>query len=322
MNLLEVKDLRTYLFTRWGTVKAVDGVTFSLRETEALGLVGESGCGKSMTCLSILRLLPPAGRIVGGQVLLRGDDLLKKNEAEMQKIRGTRLSLILQDATSSLNPVFTIGNQLTEAITVSTGLTGKSAKERAVEMLKMVHIPSPEVRLRNYPHELSGGMRQRVVAAIALSSEPDLLIADEPTSSLDATTQLQFLHLLKELQKQVKLTLIFVTHDFGIVARMCTSLAVMYAGRVVEMGDVRELLNCPQHPYTEALMKAVPQVEEKVARLPSIEGEPPRLYDVPPGCAFAPRCPYAMSKCREQYPPQVEVSGRHPVSCWKYVKEG
>ena len=319
MNLLEVKDLRTYLFTRWGTVKAVDGVTFSLRETEVLGLVGESGCGKSMTCLSILRLLPPAGRIVGGQVLLRGDDLLKKSEAEMQKIRGTRLSLILQDATSSLNPVFTIGNQLTEAITVGSGLTGKSAKERAVEMLKMVRIPSPEVQLRNYPHELSGGMRQRVVAAIALSSKLDLLIADEPTSSLDATTQLQFLHLLKELQQQVGLTVIFVTHDLGIVARMCTSLAIMYAGKVVEMGDVRELLNCPQHPYTEALMKSVPQVEEKVERLPSIEGEPPRLYDVPLGCAFAPRCLYAMSKCREHYPPQVEISDRHLVSCWKYV---
>ncbi len=320
MNFLEVNDLKTYFFTRWGTVKAVDGVSFSLKEGDALGLVGESGCGKSVTCLSLLRLVPqPAGRIVGGQILLQGEDLLKKSKEEMRKIRGAKISMILQDPMTSLNPVFTIGNQLTEAIKIHRGLKGQSLRERAVEMLKMVRIPSPEVCLENWPHQLSGGMRQRAVAAIALSCEPRLLIADEPTTSLDATIQVQFLRLLGELQQQTGLTLIFVTHDFGIVARMCSRVAIMYAGKIVEMAEVREMFNHPAHPYTEALMKAVPKLETKVGRLASIEGEPPRLHDVPPGCAFAPRCSCAMDKCRTQYPPRAEIRDRHWVKCWKYV---
>jgi oligopeptide/dipeptide ABC transporter ATP-binding protein len=320
IDFLEVKNLKTYFFTRWGTVKAVDGVSFCLKEGETLGLVGESGCGKSITCLSILRLVPqPAGRIVGGEILFQGEDLLKKSEREMREIRGAKISMILQDPMTSLNPVFTIGNQLTEAIKIHRGLKGKDLRERAVDILRMVRISSPEERLRNWPHQLSGGMRQRVVAAISLSCEPRLLVADEPTTSLDATIQMQFLRLLREVQQQAGLTMIFVTHDFGIVARMCNRVAVMYAGKIVEMAEVRELFNRAAHPYTEALMKSVPKADEKVERLTSIEGEPPRLHNVPPGCTFTPRCSYAADNCRDEYPPSVEIRSGHLVSCWKYV---
>jgi oligopeptide/dipeptide ABC transporter ATP-binding protein len=227
--------------------------------------------------------------------------------------------MIPQDPMTSLNPVFTIGNQLTEAIKIHRGLKGKDLRERAVNMLKMVRISSPEERLRNWPHQLSGGMRQRVVAAISLSCEPRLLVADEPTTSLDATIQVQFLRLLHEVQQQIGLTMIFVTHDFGIVARTCNRVAVMYAGKIVEMAEVRELFNHAAHPYTEALMKSVPKVEEKVERLTSIEGEPPRLHNVPSGCTFTPRCSYAEDNCRYEYPPLVEIRDRHWVSCWKYA---
>jgi oligopeptide/dipeptide ABC transporter ATP-binding protein len=322
MNLLEVKDLRTHFFTRWGTVKAVDGVTFSLKERESLGIVGESGCGKSITCLSLMRLVPePAGRIVGGQILLQGEDLLKKTEKEMRRIRGAKLSMILQDPMTSLNPVFTIGDQLKEAISIHRGLKGRSLWERAVEVLKMVRISSPEQRLRNWPHQLSGGMRQRVVSAISLSCDPGLLIADEPTTSLDATIQVQILHLLRTLQEESGLALIFVTHDMGIVARMCSRVAVMYAGKIVEMAEVRDLFNHPAHPYTQGLMRAIPRIDQKAGRLTSIEGEPPRLHQVPPGCAFASRCSSVRDYCRpDQYPPRFEVGKDHWISCWKYAK--
>jgi len=321
MNFLEVNDLKTYFFTRWGTVKAVDGVSFSLREGETLGLVGESGCGKSVTCLSILRLVPqPAGRIVGGQILVQGEDLLKKSEEEMRKIRGAKICMILQDPTTSLNPVLTIGNQLMESIKIHLGLKGQKLRERAVKMLEMLRVPSPEVCLENWPHQLSGGMRQRVVSAIALSCQPLLLIADEPTTSLDATIQIQFLRHLRELQWQTGLTLIFITHDFGIVARMCDKVAVMYAGKIVEMADVRDIFNRPLHPYTEALMKAVPKLEEKVERLVNIEGEPPRPYALPQGCTFTPRCASKKERCQpDQYPPVIETKNGHWVRCWKYV---
>jgi oligopeptide/dipeptide ABC transporter ATP-binding protein len=319
MDFLEVNNLKTYFFTRWGTMKAVDGVSFSLKEGQALGLVGESGCGKSVTCLSILKLVPqPAGRILGGEILLQGEDLLKKNEEEMREVRGARISMILQDPMSSLNPVFTIGNQLTEAIKIHRRLKGKSLWKRAVEMLKMVRIVSPEVCLKNFPHQLSGGMRQRAVAAISLSCNPHLLIADEPTTSLDATIQAQFLRLLRELQQQTGLTLIFVTHDFGIVARMCDRVAVMYAGKIVETTDVRELFNHPAHPYTQALMKTVPRIEE-TGRLASISGQPPSLCNLPPGCSFAPRCSLAIDKCRDEHPPSVEIGESHWASCWRYI---
>lgn len=319
-NILEVKDLRTYFFTVWGVLKAVDGVSFSLKERDIFGLVGESGCGKSVTCLSIMGLVPkPAGRIVQGQILFEGHDLLKKSKREMRKIRGSKISMILQDPMISLDPLFTVGSQLTETIRIHCGLKGRNLWERARDMLRMVHISSPEVRLRSWPHELSGGIKQRVIGAMAISSEPRLLIADEPTTSLDATIQVQYLRLLCELQEKVGLTMILVTHDFGIVARICNRVAVMYAGRIVETADVRELFNHPAHPYTEALMKSVPKVEEKVGRLFTIEGQPPPLHQLPLGCAFAGRCISANNRCRtEEYPPIVEIGDGHLVSCWNY----
>jgi oligopeptide/dipeptide ABC transporter ATP-binding protein len=321
VSLLYVNNLKTYFFTRWGTVKAVDGVSFTVERGEVLGLVGESGCGKTITCLSILRLVPePVGRIVGGQILLEGEDLLQKSEEEMRRIRGSKISMILQDPMTSLNPVFTVGSQLTEGIRIHRGLKGKTLWARAMEMLKMVHIPSPSERLQSYPHELSGGMRQRVVGGIALSCEPFLLIADEPTTSLDATIQIQFLRLLRDLQQQSGLSLIFITHDFGIVARICDRVAVMYAGKIVETARVRDLFNHPAHPYAEALIKALPKVEEKVVRLTSIEGEPPRLHDIPPGCSFALRCSYARKQCRlDQDVPHVEIGDGHWARCWNYA---
>jgi len=318
-NLLQVEGLKTYFFTRWGTVKAVDGVSFSLKPGETLGLVGESGCGKSVTALSILRLVPqPAGRIVGGRVVFEGEDLLKKTEREMRKIRGSKISMILQDPLTSLNPVFTIGDQVGEAVKIHQRLSGASLWQKVREMLSLVQIPSPEVRLREYPHQMSGGMRQRVVGAIALSCRPRLLIADEPTTSLDVTIQAQYLSLLKRIQKEYGIALLFITHDFGIVARMCDKVAVMYAGRIVESAEVRELFNCPLHPYTEALMRSVPKVEERVERLVSIEGQPPPLYNLPPGCSFHPRCPEAGTECCTTLPPAFEVREGHMVSCWKY----
>ncbi|MGH7391964.1 MAG: ABC transporter ATP-binding protein [Candidatus Rokuibacteriota bacterium] len=321
--LLEVRDLRTWFYTRRGVVKAVDGVSFTVREGETLGLVGESGCGKSMTALSVLRLVPrPAGRIVGGEVLLDGEDLLAMSEREMRRIRGRRVSMILQDPMSSLNPVFSIGDQVAEALRIHQRLAGAGLWASARDMLRRVRIPSPDLRLRNYPHQLSGGMRQRVVGAIALSCRPRVLIADEPTTSLDVTIQAQYLRLLKELQQEMGLGLVFITHDFGIVARMCDRVAVMYAGRVVETAGVREIFNHPRHPYTRALLASVPPLESRVERLASIDGQPPPLHDLPPGCPFVPRCAHARSVCREEYPPAVAVEGDgHRAACWK-VAEG
>jgi len=321
INFLEVKNLSTYFFTRRGVVKAVDGVSFHVKKGETFGLVGESGCGKTITCLSIMRLVPePAGRIVGGEIFLEGEDLLKKSEKELVKIRGSKISMILQDPMTSLNPVFTIGDQLTEAIRIHRFLKGKSLWESAKKILQLVHIASPETCLTSWPHQLSGGMRQRVVGAISISCEPKLLIADEPTTSLDATIQVQYLRLLREIQEKTDLTLIFITHDFGIVARMCRRAAVMYAGKIVETAEVREIFNHPAHPYTQALMKSVPKVEEKVTRLASIEGQPPPLHHLPPGCIFAPRCSAKKEECRpEEYPPMVEIEKGHFVSCWRYI---
>jgi oligopeptide/dipeptide ABC transporter ATP-binding protein len=320
--LLEVKDLRTWLFTKWGVVKAVDGVSFTLSEGETLGLVGESGCGKSMTALSILKLQPrPAGRIVGGQVLLRGQDLVPKSEREMRAIRGRDISMILQDPMQSLNPVFTVGDQIAEAFRIHQGLQGRALWERARDMLSRVKIPSPDVRMRAYPHQMSGGMRQRVVGAISLACRPAVLIADEPTTSLDVTIQAQYLRLLNRLQEEMGLALIFITHDFGIVAKMCDRVAVMYAGRIVESAPVRELFNHPQHPYTVALLSSVPRVDEKIDRLTSIEGQPPPLHGLPAGCPFAPRCPDARDRCRQHYPPEVAVADGHRVSCWNLAED-
>jgi oligopeptide/dipeptide ABC transporter ATP-binding protein len=314
--ILAVRDLQTYLFTRWGVVKAVDQVSFTLSHGETLGLVGESGCGKSMTCLSIIRLLPqPAGRIVGGQLFFEGEDLLAKSEAEMREMRGKKISMILQDPMTSLNPVFTVGHQLMEPLRIHQGLSGRRLWDKAVELLRAVRISAPESRLTAYPHQFSGGMRQRLVGAMALACQPSLLIADEPTTSLDVTVQAQYLALLKALQQESGFAMIFITHDFGIVAEMCDRVGVMYAGKLVEMAPVRELFNQPKHPYTEALLRSVPTLDS-VERLSSIEGQPPQLYNLPQGCSFAPRCPYAMEQCRRAEPPKLGTAA-HWATCWR-----
>ncbi len=316
-NVLEVKDLKTYFFTSRGTVKAVDGVSFKLKEGETLGLVGESGCGKTMTCQSIMRLVPaPAGRTVGGEINLEGQNLLSKSEKEMARVRGNKISMILQDPMASLNPVLTIGDQVAEPVRIHQRLARKLVWEKAKEMLGRVKIPSPEVRMREFPHQMSGGMRQRVVGAIMLSCQPRLLIADEPTTSLDVTIQAQYIKLLGELQEQQNFALIVVTHDLGIVAKICDRVAVMYAGRIVENGDVRDIFYNPSHPYTKALLNSLPKVYEREERLHTIEGQPPELHDLPPGCSFAPRCAEAREICEREYPPQSNIKDGHVVSCW------
>jgi oligopeptide/dipeptide ABC transporter ATP-binding protein len=315
--VVDVRDLRTHLVTRWGTIKAVDGVSFTVAEGETLGLVGESGSGKSMTCLSILRLTPrPAARILGGRVLLDGDDLLAKSEREMQRIRGRRVAMILQDPMSSLNPVFSIGMQVREPLASYHGISGRALASRAVELLAAVGISSPAERLRAFPHQLSGGMRQRVVGAMAISSPPRLLIADEPTTSLDLTIQAQYLRLLKDLQARHRLAMIFVTHNLGIVARMCDRVAVMYAGRIVEAGPVEAIFAAPRHPYTRALLASVPRLGAETEWLTAIEGQPPDLAALPPGCAFAPRCAHAMERCRAEEPPHLELGAGRTSRCW------
>ena len=317
--VIEVRDLRTHLVTRWGTVKAVDGVSFAVGEGETLGLVGESGSGKSMTCLSIVRLTPRSvSGVLEGTVRLDGDDLLTKSEPEMQRIRGRKVAMILQDPMSSLNPVFSIGMQMREPVAAYHRLRGTALRRRAAELLASVRIPSPEARLRAFPHQLSGGMRQRVVGAMAIAAPPRLLIADEPTTSLDLTIQAQYLGLLKELQERHHFAMIFVTHNLGIVAKMCERVAVMYAGRIVEMGPVREIFTSPRHPYTQALLESVPRLGAKLARLTAIEGQPPDLARLPAGCAFAARCPRVMDRCAEA-PPELTVAPGHSSRCWLHA---
>ena len=327
-TVLEVRDLHTYFYNRWGITKAVDGVSFSLRAGETLGIVGESGCGKTMTALSLLRLIPrPAARIVSGDIILDGENLVDKTDKEMRQIRGRKISMILQDPQTSLNPVFTIGNQLREALAINDqgraqsgepGRAGggrKAMAARAVEALRSVRVAAPERRLQDFPHQMSGGMKQRVIGAIAISCAPKVIIADEPTTALDVTIQLQYLRLLKEIQAETGLGIIFITHDFGIVARMCDRVAVMYAGRVVEDAQVRDLFNRPQHPYTQTLMASVPQME-RTERLFAIEGQPPALYALPDGCRFADRCQHSRSLCRAEYPPATQVAASHTANCW------
>ena len=316
--VLQVEDLRTYCFTRWGVVKAVDGVSFALRQGETLGIVGESGCGKSMTALSLLRLVPrPVARIVSGRVLLQGENLFDKSEREMRQIRGRRLSMILQDPQTSLNPVFTVGDQLLEAIQIHHKGGARALLSRAIHALSQVRVAAPERRVEDYPHQMSGGMKQRVVGAIALSCEPHVIIADEPTTSLDVTIQAQYLRLLREIQEETGLSIIFITHDFGIVAKMCDRVMVMYAGRVVESGPVRDIFNHPAHPYTQALLQSVPTMEERPERLYAIEGQPPALWELPPGCRFTARCPYAEARCEQSYPSSFSVGPEHTADCWR-----
>jgi oligopeptide/dipeptide ABC transporter ATP-binding protein len=316
--VLDVRDLRSYLYTGAGVVRAVDGVSFQVRRGQTLGIVGESGSGKTMTSLSLMRLLPRrSGRIVEGSITLDGEDLVAKSEKEMCAIRGRKISMILQDPQTSLNPVYTIGNQLIEALRVKNG-PQKGLFGRAVELLRRVNVAAPEHRMAVYPHQMSGGMKQRVVGAIAMANAPQLIIADEPTTALDVTIQLQYLRLLRELQQQTGMSIIFITHDFGVVARMCDHVAVMYAGRIVEQGPVRDIFDRPSHPYTQALLASVPRIEDQVERLQSIEGQPPLLTDLPAGCRFAPRCGHARERCRQAYPPGYRVGPEHVADCWRH----
>ncbi len=316
--LLEVKQLQTYFFSAQGTrvVKAVDGVSFTLNEGETLGVVGESGSGKTVTSMSLLRLLPPAARIVGGEIWFQGENLLTKSEREMRQLRGSQLTMILQDPMMSLNPLFTIGEQIAEPLRIHRHMRGARLTERIKELLRGVRIPSPEVRLREYPHQMSGGMRQRIVGAIGISCEPKLLIADEPTTSLDVTIQAQYLNLLKDIQQRSRLAMIFITHNIGIVAKMCDNVGVMYAGKLVERAPVRTIFNQPAHPYTEALLHAVPKLTDRSKRLWSIEGQPPDLANPPTGCPFNPRCPQAEDRCRREVPPEFQVGENHYTRCW------
>ena len=314
--ILQVNDLHTYFFNRRGVTKAVDGITFTLRQGETLGIVGESGCGKTMTALSLLGLVPrPAARIVSGEIILDGEDLTKKSEEEMRKIRGRKISMILQDPQTSLNPVFSIGNQVIEALGISEKTNRKSMFNRAVESLRSVRVAAPESRMSDYPHQMSGGMKQRVIGAISMASSPNVIIADEPTTALDVTIQLQYLNLLKDIQRETGMAIIFITHDFGIVARMCDRVAVMYAGRIIESADVRSLFNKPSHPYTQALINSVPQMD-RTDRLFSIDGQPPALWDLPEGCRFAERCEHARPQCRQEYPAVFPAGEDHVASCW------
>ncbi len=315
---LQVEDLRTSFFTRAGEVKAVDGISFYVRQGETFGLVGESACGKTVTGLSLLRLLPePAGKIVGGKIIFEGKNILELSKKQMRSFRGKMISMILQDPMTSLNPVFTVGNQISESVRLHQGLPDNMVEPEVISALRLLRIPAPESRLRDYPFQMSGGMRQRVVGSIAMSCHPRLLIADEPTTALDATIQAQYIALFKDIQKKTNVAIIFITHDFGVVANMCHRVGVMYAGKIVETASTRDIFKAPRHPYTSALINSVPHLDRKDERLYSIEGQPPSLLNLPPGCRFAPRCPVVMDVCREQQPPEVKISDNHSVSCWK-----
>ncbi len=330
--LLEVENLKTHFFTRSGVVRAVDGVSFEVYPGETLGVVGESGCGKSVTALSVLRLVAdPPGRIVGGAVRLDGNDLLGLSEGEMKRVRGNDISMIFQEPMTSLNPVITIGHQIAETLLLHQGMTKAQAMSRAVEMLELVRIPEAAKRVKEYPHQLSGGMRQRAMIAMALSCNPKVLIADEPTTALDVTIQAQILDLIVNLQEQLGTAVILITHDLGVVAETAQRVVVMYAGRKVEEADVVSLFKNPQHPYTEGLLASVPHLgimageeaeDDAGARLREIPGIVPALVDLPPGCTFAPRCPYADEKCQQAYPPFEEKSGGHWAACWHSEQVG
>ncbi|MEK7700495.1 MAG: ABC transporter ATP-binding protein [candidate division NC10 bacterium] len=316
--LLEVRHLSTHYVSARGTrvTRAVDDVSLALDEGGTLGVVGESGSGKTTLALSLLRLLPPAGRIVSGEINFEGEDLLRKSAAEMRRIRGKRIAMILQDPMASLNPLFTVGDQVAEPIRVHEGASRRSAWSRALELLKGVRISAPEARVREYPHQMSGGMRQRIVGAIAISCEPRLLIADEPTTSLDLTIQAQYLNLLRDLQRARNLALIFITHNLGIVAKMCDQVAVMYGGRLVESGPIGRIYNAPAHPYTRALLESIPRLGDNRKRLTAIDGQPPDPAALPGGCAFHPRCPKVMDRCRGEAPPEFKVAESHTSRCW------
>ena len=314
--LLDIRNLRTYFFTDYGVVKAVDSIDLQVREGETLGIVGESGCGKSVTGLSILRLVPtPPGKIVEGKILFQGKDLLRLSEKEMRKIRGNKISMIFQEPMTSLNPVFTIGDQIAEAIILHQGLRKKEALQKTIEILRLVGIPGPEERIKNYPHQLSGGMRQRVMIAMAISCNPTLLIADEPTTALDVTIQAQILNLLQDLKQKLNMALILISHDLGVIAQVADRIAVLYAGSLMEYADTLEIFHRPRNPYTQGLLRSLPYYQKRKARFKVIPGQVPDPLSPPSGCKFHPRCDLAVEKCRKEEPLFEEVSPGHWSRC-------
>ena len=319
-TVLQVKNLKTYFYTEEGMVPAVDGLDFELGKGETLAIVGESGCGKSVTSLSVLRIVPtPPGKILDGEILYKGEDLLKKSEREMRAIRGNEISMIFQEPLTSLNPVFTIGKQITDILRMHQGMNKKQAYEKAVEMLAKVRIPSPEKVVNDYPHQLSGGMRQRVMIAMALACNPGILIADEPTTALDVTIQAQIMHLLCDLKKDRDTSIILITHDLGVVAQIAENVMVMYAGQAVEYADVKSIFKEPLHPYTKGLLKSLPVLGEEKDELYSIKGNIPSPKDYPQGCRFSPRCDQVCEKCRKEPPPLTVLPDGRKVRCWNYV---
>ena len=318
--LLSVRDLKTYFHTDEGVVRAVDGLTYDLAKGETLGIVGESGCGKSVHALSVMRLIPtPPGKIVSGEIWFEGRNLLTLSDEEMRHIRGNRIAMIFQEPMTSLNPVLTIGEQIAEAVILHQKLDKKTAWDRAAEMLERVKIPLARERLKDYPHQFSGGMRQRVMIAMALSCNPSILIADEPTTALDVTIQAQILDLIRELQQEFHMSVIVITHNLGVVAEMTDNVVVMYAGKPVEHTDVKRVFRDPKHPYTWGLLHSIPKLHERKERLIPIEGQPPSLIDLPPGCPFAPRCPFAMEICVQEDPPDVDIQAGHYAKCYLYT---
>ncbi|WP_066397081.1 ABC transporter ATP-binding protein [Neobacillus mesonae] len=316
-KILQVRDLHVSFSTYGGEVKAVRGVNFDLHKGETLAIVGESGCGKSVTSQTIMRLIPePPGRITGGEIIFKNMDLIKMKETEIRKIRGANISMIFQDPMTALNPTITIGEQIMEGIRQHEKVSRDEAKRKAIEMLSLVGIPNPEIRLKQYPHQFSGGMRQRIVIAMALVCEPDVLIADEPTTALDVTIQAQILELFRDIQKKTGVSIVLITHDLGVVAQVADRIAVMYAGKIVELGTRREIFYQPQHPYTRGLLQSVPRLDMKKGDLIPIPGTPPDLFSPPVGCAFAARCPYAMEVCDRVYPLKTYLSNHHQVDCW------
>ncbi|MBY7144875.1 ABC transporter ATP-binding protein [Virgibacillus sp. NKC19-3] len=321
-NILEINQLQTSFFTKDLEVKAVDGVTFSLPKGKTLGVVGESGSGKSITALSVLRLIDDPGKVVGGEIKFKGENLLDKKDAQMRNIRGNEISMIFQEPMTSLNPTYTVGQQISEAYITHEGLGKKEAKQRSIEMLKLVGIPSPQKRINQYPHELSGGMRQRIMIAIALACNPDLLIADEPTTALDVTIQAQILELINDLQERLGMGMLLITHDLGVVAETCDYVAVMYGGQIVEYEDVNTLFRNPKHPYTVGLLNSIPPNDQDIeGDLPVIKGTVPSPAEMPTGCRFAPRCPFATELCRNKLPELETDEKGNQIRCWIYTDE-
>ena len=321
-RLLSVRNLKTSFFTHVGEVKAVRGISFDLNQGEVLGIVGESGSGKSVTSLSIMGLLQHPGRVVDGEIFFQDEDILSYSKRQMRRVRGKEITMIFQDPMTSLNPVYTVGNQIVEMILEHEKMTKAQARERAIEMLRLVGIPSPEKRIHNYPHEFSGGMRQRAMIAMALACSPKLLIADEPTTALDVTIQAQIIQLMKEMQQKFQMSVLLITHDLGVVADIAQNIAVVYAGRIVEYGARDDIFYDQRHPYTWSLLRSIPRLDvDGKKQLVSIEGMPPDLISPPTGCPFAPRCPWCMEICTEEAPPQVSFSGGHTCSCWLHHPE-